>query len=39
VQISIDGSQSKGNATMRLGGSIICMITDKKLTNNTCVCN
>jgi hypothetical protein len=39
VQISIDGSQNKGSATMRLGSTILCTIPDRKLTNNTCVCN
>jgi large repetitive protein len=38
VQISIDGSANKGSATIRVGSTILCSFTDRKLTNNTCVC-
>jgi HYR domain len=39
VQISIDGAVNKGSASIQQGGQIVCTITDRKLTNDTCVCN
>jgi len=38
VQISVDGSASKGSASIRVGSTTLCSITDRLLTNNTCVC-
>ncbi len=38
VQIAIDGAASRGGAAIRQGGRTLCMITDRNLSNNTCVC-
>jgi hypothetical protein len=38
VQITVDGSQMKGTASIKQGGTILCLISDSNMSNNSCVC-
>jgi len=40
VLIKLDGSAKAGTASLQAPpGRVVCTITDKNTTNNTCVCN